>query len=281
MRRADLSLTVRQRKLPCVIDPALVLCHAQGPLIAQRLTQVVEPWLTRSFWQVLDASELLLHHHSGTLIALTDAQPSARAPQPVPEALLEWMRLRDSTDAGSWLFRWVGDSLAESQTHDDADAQIVDRYEMLAQSWAQALGAWPLEDGCTQPWVQGFDAVASAMDTLVLSATLGGAVVISLCEKAGEPPWPVQALSRVGINAKHHALAPHSLFAAERTLLRDALAVAGLAPIVETLPPLAAVHVLPPPDRGNAPMPDDDVDTQVLAWSRAMAWWYLISGVAA
>lgn len=59
MRRADVSVHVDQRRLPCVLEPSLLLTHAQGPTLALRLVAVVEPWLTRSFWDALDNSELL------------------------------------------------------------------------------------------------------------------------------------------------------------------------------------------------------------------------------
>src|SRR5262245_25900351 len=108
MRRADLQLLVNQRKPACVLDPSLVLCQAQGLQFASRLTQVLEPWLTRSFWQTLDASELLLHRPAGEDgVAL-----------PSPAALAAWIALREGTEAGISPFRWCGDRLPESQLQD-------------------------------------------------------------------------------------------------------------------------------------------------------------------
>ena len=59
MGASDLRVTVDGPKLRCVLDPALVLGHACGLKLALGLTRVFETWLPRSFWQVLDASDLL------------------------------------------------------------------------------------------------------------------------------------------------------------------------------------------------------------------------------
>jgi hypothetical protein len=257
MRRADLWLSVRQRKLPCVIDPTLALCHVQGPQLAQQLTQVLEPWLTRSFWQAIDASELLLRHGR----TCEPAPPAARVhTQPLAETLLEWMRLRETTDAGSWTFRWIGDCYAESQTQDAADAQVLARYEALAESLLARLP----EGDPTPAWQHRYDPVAGAIDTLVLSATLQGAAVLTTLPQAEGSarvrPWPAQALERLGLEPQAlDALQP--VFAAERALLYEAFAVAGLAPLVELMPPLAVLHVLAGDD-GTEP------------WRCARAWWY-------
>jgi len=266
MRRPDLALTVRQRKLACVLDPALALCHAHGPLLAQRLTQVVEPWLTRSFWQVLDASELLLRRQA------RDVASSDGLAQPDASALTEWIRLRDCTDAGSWTFRWIGDCVAESQVQDATDVQVVERYETLAEALVRRLTR---ECGAAA-WLHGYDPVAGALDTLILSATLGGAIVLS--QDAGMSnvdPWPVQALARIGVNATClQPLPAESLFAAERALLRDALAAAGLAPVLEELPPLIVLHVVAADGDGNAATTSNDDAIALDPWAGARAWWY-------
>jgi hypothetical protein len=259
MRSGDLWLSVRQRKLPCVIDPALALCDAHGPRLARQLTQVVEPWLTRSFWQAIDASELLLRAPARELGAQTAAAAAGAASKPLPGALLEWMALRENTDAGSWLFRWVGDCFAESQTQDAADARVVMRYEALAEAFAARLA----QPGPGPHWVHVYDPVGAAMDAVVLSATLFGAAVLG--PLAGEPeptPWPAQALQRARVSVQQiETPAAPPVFAAERMLLHEALAVAGLAPMLELMPPLAVLHAWAG-DEGEDP------------WRQAHAWWY-------
>jgi hypothetical protein len=246
MGASDLRVTVDLPKLRCVVDPTLALDHAAGPALTQRLTGVFETWLTRSFWQLIDASELL------------------REPGPDPVALGEWIVLRDRTDAASWLLRWVGDNLAESQLKASAGDDALERYERLAAALEPRLPP-------TSPWQPVFDRVSGAVDALTLSAALDGALILSQRPSADELPWAVQALERLGLAFEEVATERDGLFAVERQLVRQSLASVGLSALLQTLPPLAVVHVLvsarSASDTGSA---DDDADP----WARARAWWY-------
>jgi hypothetical protein len=259
MRLADLSLTVSQHKLACVLDPSLLLDHAQGPTLALRLTHVLEPWLTRSFWHVIDASELLRGARAG-------------APDPPdPAALAAWITLRDETDAGSWPLRWVGDNRAESQVRDGADADVVERYEWLSAALARRC---PVPRDERARWT-GIDRTANALDTLALSACLEGATVLTQMPGDGDP-WPVRALMLARVPVQSLTPMPaDTLFAAERQLLRGALAGAGLAALTARLPKLAVVHVSVEDDAiGAAGDGDDEALTAHDPWTQASAWWY-------
>jgi hypothetical protein len=243
--RSDLQLQVSLRKLACVLDPALLLSHATGPLLAERLTQVLEPWLTRSFWQALDSSELLASHDS-------DGKVSGAA-------LAQWLALRERTEPGAWLLRWIGDCMAESRLHDEGDMRLLERWEQLAEALGEAA-----QHGA---WCRGFDATTAARDTLALSAALDGALVLCESEPAGKlDPHPVAAASAAGLVMQRlDPLPADSLYSAERQWLRQALALAGLAPLVDERLRLAALHVLPPRDEPSA-------DTAL--WQGARVVWY-------
>jgi hypothetical protein len=228
MGASDLRVTVELPKLRCVVDPALALGHVAGPRLAQCLTRVFETWLTRSFWQLLDASELL-----------PDSGPSL-------PALNEWLLLRERTDAGSWALRWVGDNLAET---------LAGRQEAMPGS----------------DWRRGFDPVAGAYDTLALSAALEGALILSPCAPGDAVPCPVQALQRLRLPVVRIDDASPGLFATERQLVRQSLASVGLAALLQSLPPLAVVHVLVAP---RAPLDSASADEEPDPWTHAQAWWY-------
>lgn len=246
MGASDLRVTVDQAKLRCVIDPALALDHAEGPRLAQRLTRVFETWLTRSFWQLIDASELL------------------RESGPDPVALGEWIVLRDRTDAASWLLRWVGDSVAESQLKASAGDDALERYEWLAAALEARLPP-------ASPWQPGFDRVGGAVDALTLSAALEGALILSQRPNTDGLPWAVQALVRLGLPFEEVAADSDDLFAVERQLVRQSLASVGLSALLQALPPLAVVHVLVSTrTAGDIGSADDAADP----WARARAWWY-------
>jgi hypothetical protein len=246
MGASDLRVTVDLPKLRCVVDPTLALDHTAGPALTQRLTGVFETWLTRSFWHLIDASEML------------------RGSGPDPAALGEWIALRDRTDAASWLLRWVGDNRAESQLKAAAGDDLVGRYEWLA-------AALESRQPTSAHWRHPFDRVTSAVDALTLSAALDGALILSQQPSAEDMPWAVQALCRLGLPFEQAPAGTDSLFVIERQVVRQALAAAGLAALLQPLPPLAVVHVLvcapTPLDTGSA-------DERADPWSQARAWWY-------
>lgn len=251
MQRADLQLLVNQRKPACVLDPALVLCQPRGPLLATRLTQVMEPWLTRSFWQALDSSELLARGAPDGDAGVSSA------------ALSAWIAMREGTELGASLFRWIGDRMPESLMQESGDLRTFERYELLAQALAQRG-----DDRPPAGWCLRFDAEAASRDVLALSATLDGALV--LCEGRDEP-WPVRAAAAAGLPVTQLQPArDSSLFAAEHGLVRQGLAAAGLAPVLSDGPPLAVLHVLV-----------DDLDDRARdqtadPWLHARACWYLL-----
>jgi hypothetical protein len=252
MQRADLQLLVNQRKPACVLDPALVLCQPRGPLLATRLTQVMEPWLTRSFWQALDSSELLTRGAPVGDAGVSNA------------ALSAWIAMREGTELGASLFRWIGDRMPESLMQESGDLLTFERYELLAQALAQR------SEGRAPPagWCLRFDAEAASRDVLALSATLDGALV--LCEGRDEP-WPVRAAIAAGLPVTQlQPTLDTSLFAAEHVLVRQGLAAAGLAPILSGGAPLAVLHVLAGDDDGatSDELPDP--------WRHASACWYLL-----
>lgn len=283
MRGDDLLVSVRQRRLACILDPALVLTSPWGHTLALRLTQVMEPWLTRSFWQVIDASELVIPR----LTAGCEEWPATDGGlgRPAAPALQAWIHLRDTTDAASWPFRWVGDNLAESQVGDATDPWVVSLYERLAETMERRFVAREDDPGRLSMW---WDPLQASLDTLALSAGLGGALVLTAIPETGDP-WPVQALTAVGVAAERlEPLTPDSLFAAERTLVRDALAAAGLASLAQRLPPLAALHVLVAGEEllPHASQNREDGRESVLAgrctaeeddpWRDGRAWWYYV-----
>lgn len=260
MGASDLRVTVEGAKLRCVLDPALALGHALGPRLALGLTRAFETWLTRSFWQVLDSSELLLHR----------ARRSGPGAPDLPDirALGDWIALRDGTDAASWVLRWVGDNLAESQLRSVGDEGLIDRFEMLAAALA-ALH----EDrgGSCSGWRGGIDPRVGSLDAIALSATLDGAMILCPWPPGESAPWPVQSLARLGLRVQQSDPRDDAnLFAAERQFVRLALAGAGLAALLQPVGPLAVVHatVTQAPDAGD--------DATVNPWASSAAWWYAV-----
>ncbi len=251
MGASDLRVTVDGSKLRCVLDPAFVLGHACGLKLALGLTRVFETWLPRSFWQVLDASELL----------------EAGLPQTGlhPLALSDWTALRDGTDAGSWTLRWVGDNLAESQLRSGGDDSLVDRFEWHAET---LLARRPPPTDAH--WCRHFDPLAGAHDALALSAALDGALILCRAPDPRATPGPAQVLRGFELPLQELAETDTtSLMAAERAFVRQAIAAAGLATLLQTMQHACVVHALTLPPSGDASN-DDSQDP----WQCSDAWWY-------
>jgi hypothetical protein len=258
MGASDLRVTVDQPKLRCVLHPALALGHPFGPQLALGLTRAFETWLTRSFWQVLDASEWLAR------------RAPAGGPLPDAAALCDWIALRDSTDAGSWALRWVGDNLSESQTRGLDGDGLLERFEWLAEALAARGGA----SGPSRDWGLADDPLHGALDAVALSAALEGALLLSPVTPSGASrPGPIQALASLDIAVCESPTGGDaSLYPTERLVVRQALAAAGLAPLVDLLLPLAVVHALVLPDTGA----EDGAVSAGDPWSRANVTWYLL-----
>ena len=233
-----------------------------------RLTQVLEPWLTRSFWQIIDSSELLAQSLPMGPAQRTESSHALAN----SSALTAWIALRDRTDAGSWPLRWVGDNLPESQLGETESLDVIERYENFARALEDRTeGRLPR---CS-PWCKGINPIIAAMDAVALSATMGGALILCTLVEGGEP-WSVQALSLAGVKVQR--LEPEhgdSLFHTEREWVRDILVTAGLAVIAQRLPSLAVMHVLTDSVRFTR---SDEESTDVPAdpWESAQAWWYVL-----
>ncbi|WP_244851530.1 hypothetical protein [Caballeronia sp. SL2Y3] len=269
MHASDMLVHVHTRKLSCVLDPALILATPGGIKLALRLTHVVEPWLTRTFWQLIDSSDWLR--------AVLPNEDADAAVAPRSDVLGAWIEMREQTDAASWPFRWIGDRLAESQLLDHADACLIEHYEALADSLAaraeRGRGKRRMD------WPAHWDPGTASIDTLPLSAALDAAMILTargaLNGDEGEPTL-VSRLRELDILVEQaDSASPDSLFAAERALLREALAQAGLTGLCQRLPRLAVVHVTA--ERWNASSADENRSDDARssdAWSEARAWWY-------
>jgi hypothetical protein len=271
MRASDMLVHVQTRKLACVLDPALILATPGGMKLALRLTQVVEPWLTRTFWQLIDSSEWL----RGDLTC--DGAVAGVLPQ---RGVLEaWIAMREQTDAASWPFRWIGDRLADSQLLDHADAGLIELYESLADSLATRVELH--KRGRLDDWPGPWDPAGASIDTLPLSAALDAAIILTAHDGRAQPatePALVRMLRqlRISVDAADNA-ASESLFGAERSLMRETLAQAGAAVLCQDLPRLAIVHVMTErwhPVAEYASRADDFPTSDT--WSQARAWWYVL-----
>jgi hypothetical protein len=189
----DLSVTITQRRWACVLDPTLALSHFGLPLV-KRLGDVMEVWVVRELWHILDNTHFY-QQQPETLLQTKAAQERQRAgrndPEEITRALREWEQMRVDTDVLRHKFYWIGDGLAESYLPPDRDTDIIWRYESLSASLDRRI-----DSNVT---------LASAFrDAAALSAALDSALILThLPDGHGEELLPAicQSLKQWGIPA--------------------------------------------------------------------------------
>lgn len=62
----DLSVTISQRRWSCVLDPTLALSY-YGLALVKRLRQVMEVWVVRELWNILDNTHFYLQDPASLL----------------------------------------------------------------------------------------------------------------------------------------------------------------------------------------------------------------------
>lgn len=287
MTPGDLQFSVSVGKLPCVLDTQLLLCEPLGPALALRLTRVAEVWLTRALRPAEES-------YAGwrERVEADRAGPGGRPMlRPHERALAAWTALRERTDAASSRFRWVDDCVALSQVGDPAAADLFDRYELLATALDLRLDR-PADAGDSPPWgpwCRPLDPLVCVQDSLVLSALLEGAPMLCLLERGDDgssrPAWLLEAAARAGLQVVGpEGLPADSWLHTERRWLRRSLVAAGLAWLLDALPPLAVAHVWveDPADDGRFAYPEEEDLLRGIRhpaalgdiWTGAQARWY-------
>src|ERR1700752_2401225 len=129
MLEHELGVSVRARRGADVFDPLLALATPIGAQLVQRLGAVMDLWVVRSFWQVLDASEFYRRDALAFWPESMRATLPARTGPSVAAGVGIWEGVRARTDLANCGLHWVGDSLTESRFADDTPVDLIARYE--------------------------------------------------------------------------------------------------------------------------------------------------------
>ncbi len=169
----ELSVKFNQPHRACVLDPMLALSSFGIPLVKQ-LGTVMDLWVGKEFWHVLDNIQFYLQRPE--LLLLNRAVPdqteylaSFSAAQ-IIQSLQEWESFRLEIDMEQVKLFWVGDRLNESSLPKGIDPNIIQRYEMLAQSLDDRIQLSP----------QTSETLTSLFsDTVALSASLSSSFILT------------------------------------------------------------------------------------------------------
>ena len=279
----DLTVTLQQRRLACVLDPALIL--SSYGLALSRLGEVVELWVGRELWHMLDNTHFYTQRPSLLVDTTTRATDDALASQEALQALLGWERWRLENDQAGLKLFWVGDAPSGSLLPAHMDAHIVWRYETLAYALESRAGRMEKLDQELDP---------AFRDTVALAAALQTSFILARpplrAQSESQLPPLCTALTHWGVSC---ALLPDldPFMHIERDYLRHLLVHAGLAPLIWDGLRLAVVHLWVPgastlwpapreasfdgidelPEATAAALPADEQ-----LWQSAQGFWYLL-----
>lgn len=231
----DVELSFRMRRSAYVVDPLLALGSPYGAQLTSRLSAFADVWATRTFWQVIDASD----YYRSDPLALWPSALRERLPDSVTDdfrrALALWQEVRQRTDLSHCRLHWVSDNVNESSFPDGTAPDLFERYEALHQGLTARCD--PNDEATESAWFFG------AIDSLSLAAALGQARVLTLA-----PDVPGACLSlaceRVGLDVRSPPPSEARLTLLERRRAHDLLVTAGCVPLFWGGLRVAVVHPL-------------------------------------
>lgn len=194
------SITLSQRRC-CVLDPSLFLSH-YGLLLVRSLGEVLELWIARELWHILDNPSFCLAQPELVMPQYElELSPELQtvAQQKKTQVLRSWESLRAETLARHLNLFWIGDRPADSFLPHDTDPQLMERWEAVAQSLDERLR----EHSPSSP-ISSSIMESAFRDTAALAAVLGSAFILTHqpsgeSDKMNSLPEICQVLEQWGI----------------------------------------------------------------------------------
>ena len=286
---SDLTVTLQQHRLACVLDPALVL--SPYGLAVSRLSEVMNVWVVRELWHILDNTHFFTQRPALLVEATARTHDTEAASQEALQALLDWEQWRLENDQASLKLFWVGDDASGSLLPAGVDASVIWRYETLARA---------LERQTDCPEATDQVLVAAFRDAVALAAALRSSFILARLPLTSAPDSPAQphcpppvpplcqALVQWGVPCTW--LAEHDpLVHIEREYVHRLLVSAGLVPLLWAGLRLAVVHLWVPgasalwSEPREAPFAELEelpapppMHPAGRLWQEAQGFWYLL-----
>ncbi len=237
----ELSVKFNQPHRTCVLDPMLALSSYGIPLVKQ-LGTVMDLWVGREFWHVLDNIQFYLQHPE--LLLLNRAMPdrteyiAAFSATEIIQSLHAWGEFRQEIDLEQIKIFWVGDRLNESSLPQNIPPNTIRDYEILARSLDVRIPRSP----------QASETLTSLLsDTIALSASLSSSFILTRQYTADNSLLPeiCLELESVGIFCQAMKI-EDEMVAIEQSYLRQLFVEAGLSKLVWAGLQLNVLHLLVP-----------------------------------
>lgn len=279
------SITCDRPRLTCVIDPTLALSRYGVPLVKQ-LAEVMEMWVVREFWHIIDKPAFYLQQPKLVAPRGTSDQRTPEQERTVLEetrrSLREWERFRIETDLARLNLFWIGDSPGESYLPKNRNLEIFRRWESIANSLDDRLNLLPSTD---------YSLPLAFRDTAALAVSLGSAFILThqlpVDFAQNLPPEICQFLENWGIPCQ--TLTPQdAIVAMERNYLHQLLIHTGTAKflwagvnltVLHLLIPASEVQIVPGLQTGSPAIdaePVDEPKQRSSPWVGARGFWYSI-----
>jgi hypothetical protein len=245
----DFSLNISHKRPVCALDPMLALSMYGLPLLA-RLGEVMEVWVARELWHILDNTNFYLEQPE-SLFAGSEQDGETEKARAIMQILAAWERVRFDNDPARQGFYWFADSPLESFLPETIEPTLLWRYEILNASLDQRLidKNAPLSLACR--------------DTATLAVCLPNAFVLTCSPLGDEQTEPAicQVLEQSGISCQQMTNS-NVWQQQESSLLRQALVKIGISKWVWAGLKLAVLQLVAPAAFS--------VDTQRMETLRAM-----------
>lgn len=166
------SISLSQRRWACVLDPSLFLSR-YGLLLVQSLGEILELWVARELWHILDNPDYYFTQPEFVLPQTGLAQSLEHqliTQQTKIRVLKQWELVRTKTPPTNLNLFWFGDKPGESFLPDGTDPRLIKAWEELARSLETRSQPQPVLNTMLIP---------AFRDTAALAAVLGSAFILT------------------------------------------------------------------------------------------------------
>ncbi|MEB3218925.1 MAG: hypothetical protein VKN72_22175 [Nostocales cyanobacterium 94392] len=288
MMQVESLLKNNQQRPRCVIDPVLALSPS-GLLLYKNLGKVMELWVVRELWYILNNLNLYLNRPELVFPRINSIENNLFEKRACLEeklwSLKEWEKVRGEKDLSRLNLFWLGDSLRESLLPRDREPEIFFHWETLARSLDAQINLLPSAN----------DVLTLAFrDAVTLTVSLGSAFILTYQLPAdfanNSPPDICKALSSWGIPCKF-LTTKDPIVTLESQYLRQLFISAGLAKIFWADIHIVVLHLVVSSastetvsqtnlvtNYQNLSLQDQiqDLQTENYLWANMQGFWYQI-----
>ena len=287
----NFRVDIKTKEWCCIFDVQLALSRL-GLALALRLSEQMEVWQVRGFWQILDDSDYYLSNEKmlqqgGAYQLPIFSQEVAKLSQS-REILDEWQTARFQSDLMSRL-SWLGYAVEESMLPQDIDSQLDYRFDILGQSLEERRTKAQRQSKLEQVQYE------CARDAVALTVALSRykPFILTLCQASSDTTGGIQEPQlceyirdcdidcvRAKNDAKINAMASYLIQTLTSTGALELIYASGLN--------LAVVHIVAPKAYVmSVQRPEEQLDPQVIplkttanysttaqSWNGCTAFWY-------